>query len=122
LSRFSKIAGEMVPHIKVEEKLHEVAGATEQTFVVTGVPDEKRGERLVVLHRLGDDDLKNCVTKLQTAGLPNLWIPASTQFFHVDEFPHLGSGKLDLRKIRDIAMEFSNAPVILDEARQIIAR
>ena len=52
LSRFSKIGGEMVPHIKVEEKLHELAGATEQTFVVTGVPDEKKGERLVVLHKL----------------------------------------------------------------------
>ena len=52
LSRFSKIGGEMVPHIKIEEKLHELAGATEQTFVVAGVPDEKKGERLVVLHKL----------------------------------------------------------------------
>ena len=52
LSRFSKIGGEMVPHIKMEEKLHELAGVTEQTFVVTGVPDEKKGERLVVLHKL----------------------------------------------------------------------
>jgi acyl-[acyl-carrier-protein]-phospholipid O-acyltransferase/long-chain-fatty-acid--[acyl-carrier-protein] ligase len=42
LSRFSKIGGEMVPHIKVEEKLHELVGATEQTFVVAGVPDEER--------------------------------------------------------------------------------
>src|SRR5207244_3207518 len=50
LSRFSKIGGEMVPHIKIEEKLHELAGATEQCFAVTGVPDEKKGERLVVLH------------------------------------------------------------------------
>src|SRR5262245_4113543 len=30
LSRFSKIGGEMVPHIKVEEKLHELAGVSEQ--------------------------------------------------------------------------------------------
>ena len=109
LSRFSKIAGEMVPHIKVEEKLHEIAKATEQTFVVTGVPDEKRGERLVVLHRLSDDDLKTCLAKLQNAGLPNIWIPARNQFFHVDDFPHLGSGKLDLRKIREVAMQVSNA-------------
>ena len=56
LSRFSKIGGEMVPHIKIEEKLHELAGATEQTFVVTGVPDEKKGERLVVLHKLPDEN------------------------------------------------------------------
>jgi len=49
LSRFSKIAGEMVPHIKVETKIHEVLGVSEQTCVVTSVPDDKRGERLVVL-------------------------------------------------------------------------
>ena len=41
LSRFSKIGGEMVPHIKVEEKLHEFAGVTEQTFVVTSVAGRK---------------------------------------------------------------------------------
>ena len=58
LSRFSKIGGEMVPHIKVEEKLHELAGATEQKFVVTGVPDGKKGERLVVLHTLPPEELK----------------------------------------------------------------
>jgi acyl-[acyl-carrier-protein]-phospholipid O-acyltransferase/long-chain-fatty-acid--[acyl-carrier-protein] ligase len=45
LSRFSKIGGEMVPHIKVEDLLQELAGSTEQTFVVTAVPDEKKGER-----------------------------------------------------------------------------
>ncbi len=58
LSRFSKIGGEMVPHIKIEEKLHELAGATEQRFVVTGVPDGKKGERLVVLHTLAPDEFK----------------------------------------------------------------
>ena len=43
LSRFSKIGGEMVPHGKVEEALHEAAGMTEQSFVVTGVKDTKKG-------------------------------------------------------------------------------
>lgn len=28
LSQFSKIGGEMVPHVEVEEKLHELAGTT----------------------------------------------------------------------------------------------
>src|SRR5437899_6228290 len=64
LSRFSKIGGEMVPHIKVEEKLHELAGVTEQTFAVAGVPDEKKGERLVVLHRLTNAQLLACLEKL----------------------------------------------------------
>src|SRR6201982_2578240 len=58
LSRFSKIGGEMVPHIKVEDLLQELAGAAEQTFVVTAVPDEKKGERLTVLHTLNDERLE----------------------------------------------------------------
>ncbi|MGB9334029.1 MAG: acyl-[ACP]--phospholipid O-acyltransferase [Candidatus Acidiferrales bacterium] len=107
LSRFSKIGGEMVPHIKVEEKLHELAGATEMSFVVTGVPDGKKGERLVVLHSLTDEELKTVIDSLPHSGLPNLWIPRANQFFHVEEFPHLGSGKLDLRKVREEAIDLS---------------
>ena len=107
LSRFSKIGGEMVPHIKVEEKLHELAEATDQKFVVTGVPDGKKGERLVVLHMLAPEELKTTQEKLSASGLPNLWIPRANQFFHVEEFPHLGTGKLDLRKIREVAVAFS---------------
>ncbi|PYU14004.1 MAG: acyl-[ACP]--phospholipid O-acyltransferase, partial [Acidobacteria bacterium] len=108
LSRFSKIGGEMVPHIKVEEKLHELAGVTEQTFVVTGVPDDKKGERLVVLHTLAAEKLKDVLDKLSQSGLPNLWIPRPNQFFQVDELAHLGTGKLDLRRIRDLALQFSS--------------
>jgi acyl-[acyl-carrier-protein]-phospholipid O-acyltransferase / long-chain-fatty-acid--[acyl-carrier-protein] ligase len=109
LSRFSKVGGEMVPHIKVEDKLHELAGATEQKFVVTGVPDGKKGERLVVLHTLPPDELKPALDKLSESGLPNLWIPRPNQFFHVDELPHLGTGKLDLRRIKDLALQLSTA-------------
>jgi acyl-[acyl-carrier-protein]-phospholipid O-acyltransferase / long-chain-fatty-acid--[acyl-carrier-protein] ligase len=111
LSRFSKVGGEMVPHIKVEEKLHELAGATEQKFVVTGVPDGKKGERLVVLHTLEPEEIKTVLDRLPQSGLPNLWSPRPNQFFHVDELPHLGTGKLDLRRIRDLATQFSPADV-----------
>lgn len=103
LSRFSKIGGEMVPHIKVEEKLHELAGTTEQTFVVAGVPDEKKGERLVVLHKLKDENLNGCLEKLAQSDLPNLWKPRADQFFYLEAFPYLGTGKLDLRRIKELA-------------------
>jgi acyl-[acyl-carrier-protein]-phospholipid O-acyltransferase / long-chain-fatty-acid--[acyl-carrier-protein] ligase len=103
LSRFSKIGGEMVPHIKIEEKLHELAGATEQTFVVAGVPDEKKGERLVVLHKLSPERLQPCLEKLAQCDLANLWKPRADQFFHIDALPYLGTGKLDLRKARELA-------------------
>jgi len=108
LSRFSKIGGEMVPHLKIEEKLHELAGLETQSFAVTSVPDEKKGERLVVLHTLSEDRLKDCLDKLQQAGLPNLWIPRPNSFFRVSALPYLGTGKMDLRRIREMALELSN--------------
>jgi acyl-[acyl-carrier-protein]-phospholipid O-acyltransferase/long-chain-fatty-acid--[acyl-carrier-protein] ligase len=107
LSRFSKIGGEMVPHIKIEEKLHELAGASEKTFVVTGVPDGKKGERLVVLHTMDPGELKPVIERLGNSDLPNLWVPRANQYFQVEELPHLGSGKLDLRRIHEIAKEKS---------------
>jgi len=105
LSRFSKIGGEMVPHIKVEEKLHELAGVTEQIFVVTSVADEKKGERLVVLHKLSDDKFQSCLEKLTASDLPNLWKPKAEAFVRVEQFPMLGTGKLDLRKVKETAQK-----------------
>jgi acyl-[acyl-carrier-protein]-phospholipid O-acyltransferase/long-chain-fatty-acid--[acyl-carrier-protein] ligase len=104
LSRFSKIGGEMVPHIKVEDKLHELAGATEQAFVVTAVPDERKGERLMVLHTLPEEKLKPALELLAKSELPALWRPRPDQFVHVEKLPYLGTGKLDLRKARELAL------------------
>jgi acyl-[acyl-carrier-protein]-phospholipid O-acyltransferase/long-chain-fatty-acid--[acyl-carrier-protein] ligase len=111
LSRFSKIGGEMVPHLKVEEQLHELAGVTEQTFVVAGVPDERKGERLVVLHKLADDELRVCLEKIARGDLPNLWKPKVDAFFRVEAFPLLGTGKLDLRRIKELAAQLSGGGV-----------
>ena len=108
LSRFSKIGGEMVPHIKIEELLHNIAELTEQTFAVTGLPDEKKGERLVVLHTLEQENLKEITDQFATADIPNLWKPKTDQFFKVDELPYLGSGKLDLKAIKTIALEIAD--------------
>ncbi len=107
LSRFSKIGGEMVPHIKLEDKLHEIIGATEQTFAVTAVPDERKGERLIVLHTLPDDKLQDCLVQLAKSDLPALGKPRADQFIHVESLPYLGTGKLDLRRLREIALEAS---------------
>jgi acyl-[acyl-carrier-protein]-phospholipid O-acyltransferase/long-chain-fatty-acid--[acyl-carrier-protein] ligase len=107
LSRFIKIGGEMVPLVKVEEELHKLAGVLDLTFVATGVADEKKGERLVVLHTLETSKLAEVLNRLTEMSLPKLWVPKPQQFFHVDELPKLGSGKLDLRRIRDLAAQLS---------------
>ena len=108
LSRFSKIGGEMVPHIKVEENLHELGELTEQTFAVTGVPDERKGERLVVLYQnLDESAVQSVVEKITATDLPNIWKPRSDQFFKVEALPYLGTGKLDLKQIKTLATELS---------------
>jgi len=104
LSRFSKIGGEMVPHIKIEDKLHEIAGTTEQLFAVTAIPDEKKGERLIIVHTLPAERLQDCVGQLAKSDLPPLWKPRADQFIHVDSLPYLGTGKLDLRRLKEIAL------------------
>ena len=93
----------------MEDKLHEVAGSSEQTFAVTGIPDEKKGERLFVLYTLPDDKLKDCLEKLAQSDLPALWKPRPDQFARVEALPYLGTGKLDLRKIKEVAQSLADA-------------
>jgi acyl-[acyl-carrier-protein]-phospholipid O-acyltransferase/long-chain-fatty-acid--[acyl-carrier-protein] ligase len=103
LSRFSKIGGEMVPHIRIEDKLQELAGLTEQVFAVTALPDEKKGERIVVVHTLAEQKLAPVLEKLAQCDLPVLWKPRPNLFFHVDALPVLGTGKIDLRGVKAMA-------------------
>ncbi len=105
LSRFSKIGGEMVPHGRVEEALQEAAGSDLQVFAVTAVPDERKGERLAVLHTLDEAAIPDILAKVAATGLPNLFIPRRDHFIKVEQLPVLGSGKLDLRAVKRIAME-----------------
>jgi acyl-[acyl-carrier-protein]-phospholipid O-acyltransferase/long-chain-fatty-acid--[acyl-carrier-protein] ligase len=103
LARFSKIAGEMVPHHAVEEALHRLAGVTGSVFVVTSVPDDRRGERLVVLYTPEAGDLAPLLEALRAADLPNLWKPDPRHFHPVPALPLLGSGKLDLQGVKALA-------------------
>jgi acyl-[acyl-carrier-protein]-phospholipid O-acyltransferase/long-chain-fatty-acid--[acyl-carrier-protein] ligase len=105
LSRFSKIGGEMVPHGRVEEALQQAAGADTQVFAVTGIPDEKKGERLAVLHTLDEARVPEILSQLAADGLPNLFIPSRANFVKVEALPVLGTGKMDLRGLKRIAIE-----------------
>jgi len=105
LSRFSKIGGEMVPHGRVEEALQEAYGADVQVFAVTALPDEKKGEKLAVLHTVEEADIPALLEKLAAGGLPNLFIPRKEMFVKVDALPVLGTGKIDLRGVKKVALE-----------------
>ncbi|VTT99168.1 2-acyl-glycerophospho-ethanolamine acyltransferase : Putative fused MFS-type Permease and bifunctional Acyl-[acyl-carrier-protein]-phospholipid O-acyltransferase/Acyl-[acyl-carrier-protein] synthetase OS=Candidatus Nitrospira defluvii GN=NIDE1185 PE=4 SV=1: Acyltransferase: AMP-binding [Gemmataceae bacterium] len=109
VSRFAKIAGEMVPLERLDEELHDALGSNgERVLAVAAVPDERRGERIVVLH-LPDvaERLPCALDALSKRGLPNLWVPDHRDCHAVDAMPVLGSGKLDLKKLGDVAREIA---------------
>lgn len=108
LSRFSKIGGEMVPHIKIEETLSRILtgeGEPELKAVVTSVPDPRKGERLIVIHTQLEKTPEQLRQALLDSGLPPIFVPAQDSFHQVSELPVLGSGKLDLKGIKQIALE-----------------
>lgn len=108
-SRFSKIGGEMVPHLKIEEILREIladgSGEPELKAVVTAVPDERKGERLVVIHKPLSQPLDEVYARLSGVEMPNLWLPGRDSFVEVPEIPILGTGKVDLRGVKQIALD-----------------
>jgi acyl-[acyl-carrier-protein]-phospholipid O-acyltransferase/long-chain-fatty-acid--[acyl-carrier-protein] ligase len=103
LSRFSKIAGEMVPHETVESKVIETFDLRmedERLVAIVGIPDESKGEALVLL-TTRDLKLAEVREKLLAGGIPSLWIPKIIK--RVEKIPILGSGKLDLGACQALA-------------------
>jgi acyl-[acyl-carrier-protein]-phospholipid O-acyltransferase/long-chain-fatty-acid--[acyl-carrier-protein] ligase len=105
LSRFSKVGGEMVPHQGVESAIMEASGGDELSVAVTALPDPKRGERLCVIHTELSVPPAEVCRRLLEKNVPRLWIPSVEDFVPVASLPVLGSGKLDLRRLREMARE-----------------
>jgi acyl-[acyl-carrier-protein]-phospholipid O-acyltransferase / long-chain-fatty-acid--[acyl-carrier-protein] ligase len=103
LSRFSKIGGEMVPHGVLEDELHGRLGQT-GVLAVTAVPDEKKGEKLVVIYLKGATDAQTLQRHLCESALPNLWKPGRDSYLEVESLPMLGTGKLDLKGLKEMAL------------------
>ncbi len=108
LSRFAKIGGEMVPLSAVEEAIGDALGGADLRCVVTSRPDPEKGERLVVLHTEEALDAAALTGKLSASGLPNLWIPRRDAWHRVEVIPVLGSGKVDLKSVKEIASRLEN--------------
>jgi len=105
LSRFSKIGGEMVPHGTIEQQITDSFGWDEEegySAVVMGVPDDAKGEALVLL-TTRDVTTDQVREKLLAAGFSSLWIPRIIK--KVASIPVLGTGKLDLKSCREVAEE-----------------
>jgi acyl-[acyl-carrier-protein]-phospholipid O-acyltransferase/long-chain-fatty-acid--[acyl-carrier-protein] ligase len=100
----------MVPHIRVEEILTRIVEDPndeegEARIAVTAVPDPEKGERLIVLHKPLPKSPDEIIKELSKEGIPNLWLPSADSFIEVPEIPVLGTGKLDLRALKQLALE-----------------
>jgi len=74
---------------------------------VTAVPDERKGERLMVLHTMDDAGLSEILARFAESDLPALWKPRPDQFRRIDAMPYLGTGKLDLRRVKELGHELA---------------
>lgn len=104
LSRFTKIAGEMIPHELVEREINNILLPDERVVAVSGAEDARRGEKLIVFY-VRPEIVKphELVQKLRAANIPNLWIPKEENFILIEKIPQLGSGKLDLSALAEMA-------------------
>jgi acyl-[acyl-carrier-protein]-phospholipid O-acyltransferase / long-chain-fatty-acid--[acyl-carrier-protein] ligase len=104
ISRFSKIGGEMVPHAKIEEAINAIVGSA--ACAVTAVVDEQRGEKLIAFYTADGLTPQELWHRLQQSTLPKLWIPKRENLRPIDALPLLGSGKVDLKKVKAMALQW----------------
>jgi acyl-[acyl-carrier-protein]-phospholipid O-acyltransferase/long-chain-fatty-acid--[acyl-carrier-protein] ligase len=95
----------MVPHGAAEDVLASGLKVVELSIAVTSVPDEKKGERLVLLYTDAAGDPRILKKLLDESSLPNLWRPSEKYFLKVDKIPVTPTGKLDVRGVRNAACE-----------------
>lgn len=105
LARFSKLGGEMVPHIAVEEAYLKELDTMDPVLTVTSVPHPKKGERLVVLYTEEAGTPESLHAVIEDSDLPNLWKPDRKAYLKIDQIPVLGSGKMDYKAVREKAQE-----------------
>ncbi len=117
-SRFSKVAGEMVPHEVVENAIMEFLPTPEgfegsRTVAIVGVPDAQKGEALVLLSCIHctqlTQELDAIRTHLAGQGLPRLWAPR--EIIPVEAIPMLPTGKMDLKGCQQLAYEALGLPL-----------
>ncbi len=104
LARFSKMGGEMVPHVKIEDAIAAVPGV--EACVVAAVSDMRKGERLIAFYTAGGQINPDAIWhSLSRSELPKLWLPRQNDIHYLDELPMLATGKIDLRTVKCFANE-----------------
>jgi acyl-[acyl-carrier-protein]-phospholipid O-acyltransferase/long-chain-fatty-acid--[acyl-carrier-protein] ligase len=100
----------MVPHLRIEELISIIVEDPndedgEIRVAVTAVPDEDKGERLIVVHKTLPKSVDEVLKELGAAHIPKLWLPSKDSFVEVETIPLLGTGKLDLKALKQLALD-----------------
>lgn len=105
-SRFAKLGGEMISLGAVEQEIKKVISEPDVELVAVNIPDEKKGEQVVLLTTLAieADELRKRLLEINTNAM---MIPSSV--FTLEAIPKLGSGKTDFGKAKQVALELSAA-------------
>ncbi len=100
-SRFAKLGGEMISLGAVEEQVRRALGQPELEIAAVNLPDEKKGERIVLLaaEDIDPDALRRALLGI---GANPLSIPS--EVLRVDAIPKLGSGKTDFGGVKRLAL------------------
>lgn len=103
--RFAKIGGEMVSLAAVETMVGTLW--PDWNHVVVALPDQRKGEVLVLLTEKQDADRAALIAAAQREGVPELWVPRI--IVPAGKIPLLGSGKVDLPEAHELARKAMRA-------------
>ena len=110
VKRFAKIAGEMVSLAAVETLAQGVW--PEADSAVVAIPDQRKGERLVLVTTERQAARDPLLKAAKAQGLPELAVP--TRIMTIAKLPVLGSGKTDYVKLKALAEEETKQPAKAD--------
>ena len=100
VKRFAKIAGEMVSLTAVENICRDAYAKDEELEVAcVGVPDEAKGEKLVLVATRADLDLSVVSAYAKKEGFSELYVPKV--FIHRESIPLLKTGKRDYISLKE---------------------
>jgi acyl-[acyl-carrier-protein]-phospholipid O-acyltransferase/long-chain-fatty-acid--[acyl-carrier-protein] ligase len=96
--RFAKVGGEMISLTAVEGLLSKLW--PNHTHAIVAIPDEKKGEQLILLTENKDAQRQEITEYVRQQGLSELGLPK--KIIYVDQVPVLGTGKIDYLTAQEI--------------------
>jgi acyl-[acyl-carrier-protein]-phospholipid O-acyltransferase/long-chain-fatty-acid--[acyl-carrier-protein] ligase len=103
LGRFAKVGGEKVSLDEIERLAGSVWAAADH--IAVAVPDDRKGERVVLLTTRADARRQPLVDGARKAGMSDLTVPADVLV--IDKVPMLGSGKPDLAAAKALVADMT---------------